>query len=175
MSYGADIDVEHIIKISQPYFSIQYQMCSAPVYEGIWTRPGAQSKRSIRAPNNYVNLCKAFNREDVTVDKPANQGRRKLLRMGFYGLAAVPLTRLAAGDIAAAEDLPKLALDDPQAKALSYHHDAGKAEADTRKQGQYCHNCNLYAGEGKAQWGKCNIFPGKLVNRDGWCSAYVKG
>ncbi|MDZ7787112.1 MAG: high-potential iron-sulfur protein [Halofilum sp. (in: g-proteobacteria)] len=25
-----------------------------------------------------------------------------------------------------------------------------------------------------AEWGGCNIFPGKVVARDGWCNAWAK-
>lgn len=109
-----------------------------------------------------------------TTDKPANQKRRNLLRIGLYSLAAVPLARLTWGDAAVAADSPKLALDNPQAVALNYTHDASKVESDAHKKGSACHNCSLYKGDGDAQWGKCDVFPGQLVNRDGWCSAYVK-
>lgn len=72
-------------------------------------------------------------------------------------------------------DLPRLSLDDPQAKSLGYVHDA--TEVDQSKYaryqpGQVCGNCALWQG-GDAEWGRCSIFPGKLVNTAGWCSAYA--
>jgi hypothetical protein len=29
-------------------------------------------------------------------------------------------------------------------------------------------------GDAKAEWRPCNIFPGKLVNNNGWCAAWAK-
>lgn len=71
--------------------------------------------------------------------------------------------------------LAKLSEDDPQAKSLSYVHDATTLEgSQTRyRSGQACVNCALYtAGEG-AEWGGCSIFPGKQVKATGWCSVYA--
>lgn len=119
-------------------------------------------------------FLRMMSREQVMTNEFPSYDRRRLLRMALYALALAPLARLAMGDGVAAEDLSKLSLDDPQAKALNYQHDAGKVAADTYKQGQFCHNCKLYTGEDEAQWGPCSIFPGKRVNREGWCSAYVK-
>ena len=39
--------------------------------------------------------------------------------------------------------------------------------------GQACKNCALYSDTDDAQWGGCSIFPGKLVNADGWCNVYA--
>jgi hypothetical protein len=38
---------------------------------------------------------------------------------------------------------------------------------------QHCSNCALIQGEEGAQWRPCQIFPGKLVNSDGWCSVWA--
>jgi len=71
---------------------------------------------------------------------------------------------------------PKLSLDDPQAKSLGYVHDA--TNVDQSKYGRYepgqaCSNCALFQAKGDEQWAGCSIFPGKLVNAAGWCSAWA--
>jgi hypothetical protein len=80
---------------------------------------------------------------------------------------------------------------DPDAQALAYTHDAANVDADAHPRfapGQVCANCSLYqtrlGGEVQAEtgadpvaevpgWGGCTIFPGRLVNAAGWCSAWV--
>jgi len=85
--------------------------------------------------------------------------------------------RGAQGEATASDaDLPKHDENSPQAKGLAYTHDAGTVNAAQQsryKEGQDCGNCALYQG-GDAQWGRCALFPGKLVNRDGWCSGYSR-
>ncbi len=39
---------------------------------------------------------------------------------------------------------------------------------------QRCKNGQLYSGEDGADWGPCNIFPGEVVNAEGWCKSWVK-
>jgi len=71
---------------------------------------------------------------------------------------------------------PQLSLDDPQAKALGYVHDAGNVDSSKyprHQPGQACRNCQLFQAKAGEEWGGCSIFPGKLVNRAGWCSAYA--
>ena len=109
----------------------------------------------------------------------------KISRRRFIGtaLAAAALTPIAGKGLlnaAHAGDLPKVSEDDPTAKALGYVHDvksvdtskfpkrAGEAGAN-----QFCHNCSLYQAAEGEEWGKCSIFPGKLVKGEGWCNAWV--
>ncbi|MEM1263860.1 MAG: high-potential iron-sulfur protein [Pseudomonadota bacterium] len=68
--------------------------------------------------------------------------------------------------------LPQLTEDDAQAVALGYQHDASTVSNDRYEAGQQCQNCVLYTG-GDQAWGPCSIFPGKLVNANGWCSTYT--
>lgn len=82
--------------------------------------------------------------------------------------SALPVTALG-------EDAPKVDENAPQAQALGYRHDAAavdKAKYANFVEGSNCANCQLYQG-GDA-WGKCGIFPGQVVNAEGWCSAWVK-
>ena len=77
---------------------------------------------------------------------------------------------------AMAEDLPKLALDDPMAQAMKYTHDASTVDPATRAnpaENQDCANCALIQGEDGAEWRPCQIFPGKLVAAAGWCSVWA--
>jgi hypothetical protein len=72
-------------------------------------------------------------------------------------------------------EMPKLSEDDPQAKSLSYVHDATTlGDSQPRYQpGQACSNCALYQGGAGDEWGACSIFPGKQVKGTGWCSVYA--
>lgn len=81
---------------------------------------------------------------------------------------------------APAGEMQKLTLDDPSAQALGYQHNA--ADVDLQKYPQrakaeaanhYCSNCALFQAEEGAEWGPCALFPGKLVNANGWCSGYA--
>ena len=72
--------------------------------------------------------------------------------------------------------MPKLSVDDPQAKSLAYVEDT--TTIDTARQprfkaGQACSNCALYQKKDDPDWGGCSIFPGKLVAAAGWCSVYA--
>ncbi len=72
--------------------------------------------------------------------------------------------------------MPELDPADPQAQALSYVADATSvdgAKFPQYKDGQACVNCALYTGGAGDEWGPCSIFPGKLVNANGWCSVYA--
>ena len=71
----------------------------------------------------------------------------------------------------------KLDEKDPQAVALGYVVDAGKA--DTKRfpkyaPGQNCANCALYQAKPTDPFGPCPLFAGKQVAAKGWCSAWAK-
>ena len=92
--------------------------------------------------------------------------------------AAPAAAEAAAGDSGApAAQLVRLEESDGTAQALGYRHDASTVDASRYgryQAGQMCGNCSLYqADSGESGWGACSIFPGKLVNGEGWCSAYV--
>ena len=106
---------------------------------------------------------------------PVGSRRRALLRAAAV-LAGVTLARMWwPARVEAAS--PHLAENDPTAKALNYRHDA-KAAPRVDKQGvaakdQFCHNCNLIQAK-SGEWRPCQIFPGKAVNANGWCSSWTK-
>lgn len=94
---------------------------------------------------------------------------------------AAPAAPAEAAPAAGAENLIKLEESDPTAQALGYAHDASKVDVAKfpKKAGadgasQKCSNCSQFvAGGNEAGWGKCNIFPGKLVNAEGWCNTWL--
>jgi len=98
--------------------------------------------------------------------------RRKLLKFAVTGIAAVPLGTLVAQGNAWGGELQQLSEEDPTAKALNYVHDVKDAPVDKHKEGAYCKNCNLIQSQ-EGQWRPCSIFPGKSVNENGWCAAWV--
>jgi hypothetical protein len=98
-----------------------------------------------------------------------------MTRRGFVGavVAAIPVAAIFASREAAAQAaMPKLDLNDPVAKALMYVHDAKESKAPTYKPGQTCANCVQIQGD-SGEWRGCTAFPGKLVNANGWCSAWA--
>ncbi|MDO6461819.1 high-potential iron-sulfur protein [Granulosicoccaceae sp. 1_MG-2023] len=106
-------------------------------------------------------------------EKPMNKTRRSSLKLMLGGLAAIPVVaqvRVAHADEPVSET-------DPMAVALKYVADATKADradkAGVAGADQFCHNCMQVKAD-SGEWRGCNLFPGKLVNENGWCSAWVK-
>jgi hypothetical protein len=65
---------------------------------------------------------------------------------------------------------------DPTATALGYKHDASTVDAakyPTFKAGNLCSNCQLYQGKDGDESGPCMAMGGKLVNANGWCTAWA--
>lgn len=83
-----------------------------------------------------------------------------------------------AAEPAERPELERLEESDPTAQSLGYVHDAADVDGSQQpryEEGQVCANCSLYTADSSSEedWGGCSIFPGKLVNANGWCSAYV--
>jgi hypothetical protein len=101
----------------------------------------------------------------------------KIARRQFIQLSAVAAAGcfVRPGAPASAQEMPRLSPDDPQAQALKYTHDASTVDPASRPQpaeDQRCANCALIQGE-EGEWRGCQIFPGKLVNENGWCSVWA--
>lgn len=92
----------------------------------------------------------------------------KIARRQFIQLSAVAAAGcfVRPGAEAQAQDLPHLAEDDPTGQSLKY---IAKSTTD----GQTCSNCALIQGDDGDAWRPCQIFPGKLVNAEGWCSVWA--
>jgi hypothetical protein len=104
--------------------------------------------------------------------KDRKVARRTFLRSTIAAGAAIPLAGIPITTLAQ----EKVAEDDPAAAALGYKHDATSVDAGKfpqHKADQVCSNCRLYSAGGEDGWGNCGIFPGKMVNAKGWCSAWV--
>ncbi len=99
--------------------------------------------------------------------------RRKVMKVALASVVAVPLGSLVFQGLVRAGDLPPVSEDDPAAKGLKYVHDAAKATDPKHKAGQFCKNCNLIRSN-SGEWRECAIFPGKSVNENGWCTAWVR-
>jgi hypothetical protein len=83
----------------------------------------------------------------------------------------------AAAGAAQAADLPKLDPKDPAAVALGYIADAKSVDPKTNPTyaaGQACNTCLQLQGKPGDAFRPCNIFPGKLVDANGWCRVWTK-
>ena len=102
--------------------------------------------------------------------------RRTLLKSALAGLAALPAAGLIRDASAQPASMPRLEENDPLAVAMGYVHDAKKVDPKKNPQykpGSVCANCLQLTGKEGEQWRPCNIFPGKLVNANGWCKVWV--
>ena len=102
----------------------------------------------------------------------------KIERRQFLKLSAVAAAGCVVrpGAEAKAQDMPHLTEDDPVASSMRYVHDASTVDAASRANpaaDQRCSNCALIQGADGEQWRPCQIFPGKLVNADGWCAVWA--
>lgn len=89
-------------------------------------------------------------------------------RRDFLKLSGSTLIGLTLGGVALrAQAQEQLSADDATAKALNY-------KPESTVDGAKCSNCMYVQGSDGEQYRPCNIFPGKLVNANGWCSAWVK-
>ena len=101
----------------------------------------------------------------------------KIARRQFIQLSAVAAAGCVAfpGREAVAQDMPKLEESDPIAQSLKYVHDSSSVDPAARANPapeQDCANCALLQGD-SGDWRACSIFPGKLVNANGWCSVWA--
>ncbi|MEE4163046.1 MAG: high-potential iron-sulfur protein [Woeseiaceae bacterium] len=103
---------------------------------------------------------------------------KKIARRQFIQLSAAAAAGAVVlpGQRAGAQDMPKLTEDDPMAQAMKYVNDASTVDPASRPnpiENQRCANCALIQGEDGQEWRPCQIFPGKLVNTNGWCSVWA--
>ncbi|HEY6281478.1 MAG TPA: high-potential iron-sulfur protein [Burkholderiales bacterium] len=104
-----------------------------------------------------------------------NIRRRDFLKFGTLAVASVAIGTHALKSAAAGGQV--VDENDPTAQSLGYKNDATKADKAKFPKyaaGQACANCQLFQGKPGDESGPCPIFPGKVVNAKGWCSAYIK-
>lgn len=102
----------------------------------------------------------------------------KIARRQFIQLGAVAAAGcfIRPGQPASAQDMVKLEESDPMAQSLKYTSDASSVDPASRPNPaaeQHCANCALLQGEEGEEWRPCQIFPGKLVHVEGWCSVWA--
>lgn len=105
-----------------------------------------------------------------------NNSRRRFIKIAVLGVASAPVLGGMLAQPAMA-NLPALTEDDPTGSALGYHEDTTKVDAakfPNHKNEQLCSNCNLAQAAQADGRLPCSIFPGKSVNPNGWCAAWVK-
>lgn len=89
-------------------------------------------------------------------------------RRNFLKLSGTTLIGLTFGSVALkANANEKLQADDPTAETLKYTPSSTTA-------GATCSNCMYIQGTEGEQHRPCAIFPKKLVNANGWCTAWIK-
>jgi High potential iron-sulfur protein len=101
--------------------------------------------------------------------------RRTLLKDALVGLAALPASELIH-EAAAQGALPHVDEKEAQAVSLGYVDDVKKVDPSNTPQfkpGSHCANCLQLTGKEGDEWRPCNIFPGKLVNANGWCKVWA--
>ncbi len=98
----------------------------------------------------------------------------KGLTLAAGALLAASRAQRAVADAGAP---PHLSVTDATAVALAYHEDSSKVDVKafpSYKPDQKCSTCLQLQGKVGDPWRPCNLFPGKLVNANGWCKVYVK-
>jgi hypothetical protein len=98
--------------------------------------------------------------------------RRTLVKNLGAAVAAAALLPMRRSPAA---DAPHLDVKDPAAVAVGYVEKA--AQVDVKKypaysKGSTCENCLLLQGTSGPHYRPCNLFPGKTVSIDGWCSGW---
>jgi len=89
-------------------------------------------------------------------------------RRDFLKLSGTTLIGMTLGGVALrAQAQEHLSEEDATAKALKYTH-------KSTVEGSKCANCMYIQGDAGAEWRPCAICPGKQINANGWCSAWVK-
>ncbi|MFQ5609570.1 MAG: high-potential iron-sulfur protein [Woeseiaceae bacterium] len=99
--------------------------------------------------------------------------RRKFIQLSAAAAAGCFMTDSRKS---AAQELPKLEESDPMAQAMKYTRDASTVDPSAMTKPdkvQTCDNCALVQGDDGEDWRPCQIFPGKLVAGDGWCSVWA--
>jgi hypothetical protein len=96
-----------------------------------------------------------------------------MLQRSALGLTGLVVSGMVpAGRLAAQDDLPHVDESDPTAQSLKYMHDATQSERTDSS--QLCNNCLYFKGSAGDEWARCDLFPGKQVNGNGWCSAWTQ-
>jgi len=100
----------------------------------------------------------------------ATNSRRDFLRNSLFAVAALPLGAGVLSRSALAQDLPRLEMDNAQAKALGYVETASEASGNAAyEEGENCANCMFFNAETEG----CQLFPQNSVAPEGWCQSWT--
>lgn len=105
----------------------------------------------------------------MSAAKASDPIRRRVVARLLVGAVIAPLALLQSRRAQAAE-LPLLDPSSPAARKVGYVSDASQAKAAAK--GNSCSNCGLYQGAYGSKRGPCQLFPGKDVPANGWCSSW---
>ncbi|WNK21089.1 high-potential iron-sulfur protein [Halomonas piscis] len=101
----------------------------------------------------------------------ADQNRRRFMRQGALGLAALPLGAGVLPRTALAQSLPRLDPSSSNARALNYVEKASDAsDHPAYEPGQTCANCMFYTADTQG----CQLFPQHSVASGGWCQSWTE-
>jgi hypothetical protein len=131
---------------------------------GINFAPSEYARRGCDARRDPCARCVAN-----VEDEPMNRERRVFM----LGVSAISAT--AAASLARAQ--AHLDEKDPQAVALGYAEDSAKVDETKfpkHAASQNCSRCALGQFRVGETWANCQLFAGRQVNANGWCSAFVK-
>jgi hypothetical protein len=109
--------------------------------------------------------------------------RRDAVKLMLGTAVAIPVVNLiGVGAVRAEVPANAVAATDPTAIALKYVADATQADrAAAARPGlppaeQHCANCQFHlpdAAGATEEWHGCSLFPGKLINVNGWCASWT--
>jgi hypothetical protein len=108
------------------------------------------------------------------MDTHDSSRRRFLAQVVTAAVATLALDAMASQAAPATAKLPKLPLDNPQAKALAYTENVATVKHPLYKSGRHCDDCNFYKGVQGQAYGPSQMFPQYSVAAHGWCSAWAK-
>ena len=103
------------------------------------------------------------------MSEPRSPVRRRLLQF----VVALPLATLISIRRTRAQGAPAPLLEatSQEAKAVKYVEDARQARGAIAASN--CANCALYQGASGSARGPCQLFPGKDVKAEGWCTSWA--
>ena len=105
---------------------------------------------------------------------PRRISRRQLMMKLLAAGALLPALNLLP-ETSRAAGLPPLDSKDSAASALGFVTQASTASSNPLyKKGQHCATCMHFVGKTSDATGGCDIYAGRSVPADGWCSAWTQ-
>jgi hypothetical protein len=105
----------------------------------------------------------------------SHKARRRFLKLAIAGISAAPFCGTPMIRLARSQE--KVSEDEELAQQLGYKQDASQIDASKwplYEKGHVCAKCQLFHGQQGDGWGPCDVFGGKLVHSQGWCSEWTE-